>query len=396
MSIRHRSKTKSLFGGGRAIGTSTRYPTQVYKGGIAKKIWMDDDPTLGFHFGDLTKPYPPKTAFKAYSHVVPSRLHGKDFRYNRTKYRFKHVPLPPFEGHGGHAVFMADGPLINQFYENLSPVKPRLDLPLFLWELRELPKLLRDTGQFLNGRVVSNPSDAVLAANFGWGPLLSDIRTMLDITKEMEEHIDRIMGVVLRKRAEMKLRSESHSWPSLAGSRYRMGYGKLDYNLRHYSTTTAWAVGKFNSIEMPPRPHDGLAAATRRAEGLDGRNLAAFMWNAFPWTWLIDYFASVGSFIEAFQGYQKMDIQHVCIMQRCIVKTSVEHDPPQYIVPDDSAGYFSDKVFKPGFAKNAYWRRNVYYHPKPGIYFTPFLTGKMLTNLAALATSSRGRYARTA
>lgn len=269
-----------------------------------------------------------------------------------------------------------------------------MDEALFLWELRELPSLLKGTGDILAGRARNPVSESILAANFGWIPLINDVRSMLNFAKEMNAHIERLLKAVREKRIEGSLGTYDHSWQTLQGSRWASGYGKATYHLQHTANTSTWGVAKINSINLPPYVSESAIERINRALGHTWEQRPITFWNAVPFSWLIDYFFSVGEWIEATIANISCDIDHFCLMQRCEVETRFIEEGQAYLVPDDDNPEFAGRTIVPGYAKNVYWTRRVFYDPKPGIDFFPFLSGKQLANLVALATSSRARYAR--
>jgi hypothetical protein len=293
--------------------------------------------------------------------------------------------------HCGYGGFQNWGVLQNEFLARLNPDRPVLDLPLFLWELRELPSLLWDSGNFLLRRPGVNLSDAVLAVNFGWAPLLSDLSKLFNLAEAIQARMAFFEKVARDKRIEVKLPSSSYVSSTGTLTAYLHGFGEIiRFNRRFDVEQTAWGVANLKSFTPPPALSDdsGMSQWQRAnaALGLSGsRANLSTIWNMIPWSWLVDYFLSVGSWIEATGGYQYYDLDHCCLMQRVETRTTTR------VV---STTNLKDKP-TPGRGKSIQWERRVIFSPVARIYATPLLSGKQFTNLVALATSSRRRYSRS-
>ena len=86
------------------------------------------------------------------------------------------------------------GYLVTQALANVNPSNPLVDVPLFLFEFKDFPGMLKNAGDILSGiRNISkgiNPkhaNDGFLAYQFGWAPLFSDLRKLLNFAKEFEK-----------------------------------------------------------------------------------------------------------------------------------------------------------------------------------------------------------------
>lgn len=336
--------------------------------------WMEDDP-IG------SAPYHDKPAKHRFTRRKLLTISGRDRRHGTTRATFQNYAIAyPIQSPMPSHIWQNWGLLKNKSLAQLSP-SPPVDVPLFLWELRELPKLLRDTGQFLMGRR-TNPGDAVLAANFGWGPLLSDLRTFLNFIEESEKQEMRIKSLEKTKRLEVKLSSDSNSSPPDSGTTFNIGYVLSKVSRSYEQEVRAWAVAKIkSSIPLPPINRDLKSALTRALRHQSPETI----WNAIPWTWLIDYCFNIGTFIAATRGYLSYDLDNICIMQRSEARYRYEFV---------QLNFFEGSIH-PGSNLSTEWQRRVYWDPKPGIYLTPILSGKQLSNLVALGVSSRPRYSQT-
>lgn len=189
--------------------------------------------------------------------------------------------------------------------ERLNPNYSNIDLPVSIFELRELPALLYEVGKAsLKAFAKGN-----LTFQFGVMPVVSDLVKLVEFGKAFEKRYEdfrklRDKGGYLRK---VKL------WD---GSVHENGSSVITTNSspstffcshRLVSTVTTRSVWGYGTIladsSFNPRKIDDrqLKFLTRRA--VLGSNLSlSAAWNALPWSWLIDWFSDIGSFLAANKG----------------------------------------------------------------------------------------------
>lgn len=198
---------------------------------------------------------------------------------------------------------------------NANPNKPVVDLPLFLWELRELPDLLRYIGsleaRLQRGRTLPRAAEGYLSYRFGWDPLLSDLASLLALKKATENvahYFEQIRRGHRLKRNLYTFSDEIHAAPYY--------YKQIDSTClrRTKIQVRCWYTAKISSDESYWVGRDINETAFYSALGLNGLRLAT-VWNALPWTWLIDYFHSLGDFVSAHSGVIPFKMTNLCIMR---------------------------------------------------------------------------------
>jgi hypothetical protein len=61
-----------------------------------------------------------------------------------------------------------------------------------------------------------------------------------------------------------------------------------------------WGYTIWNTTESYPKTDEELMAYARRTVfGMTGHSLGVSAWNLMPWSWMIDWFANVGTFLQA-------------------------------------------------------------------------------------------------
>jgi hypothetical protein len=202
---------------------------------------------------------------------------------------------------------------VNSALAVINPNKPVIQLPLFLWELREFPKMLRDLGRVLQGGSrLSDLPGAHLAWQFGWAPLLQDLGTLINLAFEIEEQQRRFHRMMNSKRRYGTILDEDGI------SRYGTSTGAVGVSeswcyIRHTRKVWWCAIWEPQS-DVPTFPLNGAFEQYKRALGLN--QPASMLWNAVPWSFAIDYFVNVSSYLEATEGIGKFKPATICFMER--------------------------------------------------------------------------------
>jgi len=226
----------------------------------------------------------------------------------------------------------------------LNPVQPDFTAAASLYELRELPGLLKDLTRgvmtamedFLKRGVVppgvnpelwrrwlgkspdvsslSKTAQWHLALSFGWLPVLSDIRNFLKARKDLHKRLAQVIRdaerPVRRRRQLRKDVNEHWTYTYVHGSSYNPymspslnAYAYADEGVARTVVTVnsidnMWAMAKFRYF-LPPGPRDEAWSRNMRRRIMGGRITPHALYSVLPWSWLVDYFVGVGDFIKA-------------------------------------------------------------------------------------------------
>lgn len=270
--------------------------------------------------------------------------------------------------------------LSTKAYANLNPNTPVADLPLFIFELKELPRLLKDGLGVLSGKVKpSQVAGGYVAYSFGVAPLVKDVMSLLDFAKQANKR--RIYIQQLRNGHRLR-RSIGGGSVDFVGPSFDM-YPNLEWQKRGKCTWKAWYTAKVSSTyDIPPAsPDDSLFSdpAFKAAYGLQGLSASA-VWNAVPWSWLIDWFANIGDYLEANRGGIPFTVSKFSIMRETIVHTEVATIKNSHgFAISGGRGIFHQKS-----------RGSAYHVPLPGFRET-FLSNHQAGILASLSTAGAFR-----
>lgn len=262
----------------------------------------------------------------------------------------------------------------------MNPSKPSVDLPVFIFELKDFPRMLQQLGRVLSGK--ARPSDVAggyVAYSFGWAPLISDLGKLLKLSKLIDDRARQLKRLEDRRGLRKKLGKHgpsTRSQPDYSVSTAIIG-GQPAYKASRQiiESGTYWATGKVNLLGKLPSGFDERRwLAARAALGL---NLsAASLWEAMPWSWLIDYFSNVGDILDTQRGFIPISYKEICVMATIIVedKLSGGETRPGLTVTG-------------GTLKTTYKLRSVYIAPSPSIHFDSILTMHQTAILGSLASA---------
>lgn len=286
----------------------------------------------------------------------------------RNNLRFSDFPFP------------ADMPtredMALKLIKDSNPNQPHVDVPGFLAELREFPKLVnRGTKEivdhFKNLRVSKGLASANLASQFGWNPLIGDLVKLVRFQDAVDQRIKfldsvRDNGFVKVKRTLYKGATQA-SFVSPEG--IPVWYGR--------TVKMSGYVSWYTDFLLPSDGSSMRKLAWRAIHGLNGVSLST-AWNLMPWSWLIDWFSNVGDILES----QRNDIpfQHTSPRIMTHMKAQGHHEQFQAGIHKISEGVFTHE------------QKSRHVTPLPGIQAQlPFLTNGQFSILASLALLRRKR-----
>lgn len=194
-----------------------------------------------------------------------------------------------------------------KLYDAMKPTKPPYSLANIVAELRELPRMLLD----LKNLWRYSPRDVArnhLGWHFGWVPLVSDALSIVKAQQNLQKRIDWLIrnnGKWIRRRTSVHETStnETGDWVN-DSSAFNEIFVNSFYKSRPQSRTTLkmvdryWASAQFRYFLPRVPPGVALSAVVKRS--LQGFHpvKAYQIWNAIPWTWLVDWCLNVGDILE--------------------------------------------------------------------------------------------------
>jgi hypothetical protein len=253
-----------------------------------------------------------------------------DGKYMTTFQASNHATHLPFAG------LPSDNEVAINTLAVSNPSRPSIDVPLFLYELREIPdclkyltSYLKRTGQPLPFDVVRDVGGLVLTAEYGVKPLVSDIKKLFDFAQHVKRAEDRIRRLYSPGGIHSKVRmggkeavyvSHARSTPVLDSAGGYVMNGVVDtITTRSIWGTTRWSPDP--AKPMPQTDEEMMALVRRVAFGADVS--VQTLWNAMPWSWLADWAGNMGSYLGTFRNTVPAVHSKVCVMRHTKTTQSI-------------------------------------------------------------------------
>lgn len=204
------------------------------------------------------------------------------------------------------------------WYGRMAPVVGEFSLSTFLGELREgLPKLIPS--------IISRAHFARAAGNdylnveFGWKPLLDDLRKIAEILLSASYGLYKPLGAYHRRRELQPVKTFSRTDVSNSlgfqmWGNYLSGLNLIPSSITPTQATrfdiwgqhivkselTRWYEGEFTYI--PKASFDPKNYFDRLETLLDPELTPSALWELTPWSWLTDWFFQIGGAISAMEA----------------------------------------------------------------------------------------------
>jgi hypothetical protein len=264
----------------------------------------------------------------------------------------------------------SDAILAAELLARTNPSRPVVDLPIAIYELREIPELLREEGnKIIRGLAAGN-----LALQFGIKPLISDLQSLMNFSDEVAKRQRE-----LERLAEGGLRRKRDLWSGSTTA------GPLSIIAQSGDGVTV-TIGVHKATQRKVWGHVVWTPDNPKLMKGDMRNLArkavlgltidfATAWNAIPWSWLVDWCGNVGDILTA---------------RRNIVGAS--HGPVQ-IMTQTTTTALASQTPETGFVTPGGWkevtkqRRSVVYVPVD--VQLPILSLRQLSILGSIGVTRR-------
>jgi hypothetical protein len=263
---------------------------------------------------------------------------------------------------------------------NANPNRPVVDIPVFLYELRELPGMIHHLGQLLkrNRRSFTDPysvSETYLGWTFGWRPLINDLISMVTFQKAIANRIAYLER--LRSKSSIRRSLGSLSSPNTQSATQVIAGGSKA-SVSGYTTTNTktevWYTMRMQLITDLSSVAAVREAAIRTVFGLELS--PATLWELVPWSWLVDWFTNFGQLLSLTRGIVEYRQSNLNLM----AKTTIEIN---HVLTSASAGIaLSGNTKATRILKQ---RKASVPHAFPALYM-PWLSYGQIGILGALAT----------
>lgn len=241
-----------------------------------------------------------------------------------------------------------------------NPSSPVVDVPAFIGELRDLPHLVKVAGD----NIIETVAKANLAYNFGWRPLVSDLMKMLNFNRHADARylqLKRLYNGGLSTKCKLEDGNGQAVINSTMNVANNLFWAANITKITKQTQYKCWGHAKWKPTTLPPSGGNvALYELARRATlGLYADPSTA--WELMPWSWLADWFGTIGDFLNASRNFIPAKCVQVNIMQQKETSFSADiqkypyvfwsEDDPHYVeffVPKSVTGKSISKARLPG------------------------------------------------
>lgn len=264
---------------------------------------------------------------------------------------------------------------------NLNPNKPDVDIPLFIFEMKDFPEMLKNLGDVLSSRKkLPVVPETALAYQFGWAPLISDLKTLLNLQKSIERRKALLQslagGAHFSRRLTPKNNEIAREVIKGGGNYFDVGFSDFAFtaDVETVAHQKVWYTAN-GKLTTPLPPADQLYDTSKWLTL--GINVStSTYWNSVPWSWLIDYFSNVGDFLNASRGTIGFTMSDICVMSRLEIVSKLTN-----------VGGKGGISATGGTRKGTYKQRRAYSLAFPWVTTKPFLSNGQVFNLGNLITA---------
>jgi hypothetical protein len=227
---------------------------------------------------------------------------------------YQHLPIPGKP---------SDNMLGAKLLAETNPSRPVIDLPIAVYELREIPQLLKKEGD----DIIRRGASLNLKYQFGIKPLVNDLVTLLNFSDEVAKRDKELAAL---QRSGLRRKRNLYQGEN-QGQTLRTVHSTDKFNIDVLSDVTTstkiWGFTVWKSENPGLMAGDRRALARKAVLGLTVDFSTA--WNAIPWSWLVDWCSNVGDILVATRNTVGAVHGPVWIMEKVdsFAKTSYPDDP---------------------------------------------------------------------
>jgi hypothetical protein len=186
----------------------------------------------------------------------------------------------------------------------MKPTKPNMSVANSIYELKDIPAMLRQRFHFNN---LHELGDYHLALQFGWLSLLKDTMDFVETQRKAQERLLWLLrhnGKPVRRRVELVSNDSDPVvtsgsaygalTPTLATQFYN---GQPTWEQKIWTHDRIWASARFRY--WLPRGPRNIAWTRKMLNRIYGFRVTPLsVYKAMPWTWLADWFFNVGQIVS--------------------------------------------------------------------------------------------------
>lgn len=323
-----------------------------------------------------------------------------------------HFPVPSANGRSAIAL---------EIISKTNPSAPAVSLPTFAAELKEIPSLIQSWGgkhiaktrkslsryataslkkhlpallreELQRGTSMRRAANSLARKSaegylvWRWviKPTISELSTMLQFMELVDERVKTLEGLrthgSINARCSLRTSSVETIPPTIVN--LQSAGALIQAEKSQTATSKEWGSVKWTVQKSTRLPGDSVQLrkqAQRLVLGITAFEGLATAWELMPWSWLIDWFFSVGTFVKAANNTVGLTFGDICWMRHTRCSTRYKY------LPERAPTYTWAKPTMPSESRERKLRivGMTVTNPFPPV-FTPFLNGKCWSVLGSL------------
>lgn len=226
-----------------------------------------------------------------------------------------YTPGLPYNITGTSARYHENEKFVLELCKRTYPLAPIYSVPVAIKEFVELSTLFSIA---MKG-FISYLGNSYLMYRFGWMSFYNDIRTLSNITRRIESRVREFNSMA--EHGDLRRRVDIYSVKSQEVATNQLWHSTYGITIRgdatYYYSYKVWGSVHWRPLPDYPMPVDDIGRwnlAVKSAFDL-GEVDPETMWNLIPWSWLIDYFVDLGSYLETLEYTKFLRPYDICIMR---------------------------------------------------------------------------------
>lgn len=257
---------------------------------------------------------------------VPPVYSAKNSNFEVRGVRPEKAETPSYDGYPARGTGQRDTEnvfYVNQLLARTHPFRSEYSVPVSMVEMLDIASLFKVAARSFSELVGSS----YLQYRFGILQFVQDLNTLSSITKAIEARVKELSS--LNQHGGLRRNVKLAEFPYTTVQKDKVIWSTFGffvqadlYNSRRYtirgSVRWRWKDGVTVSLTKLEAFNEAVKAVFDLGE-LD----ASTLWNAIPWTWLVDYFVDVNSWLQANENTNWVEPYDICIIRK--MKTRTEY-----------------------------------------------------------------------
>lgn len=199
-----------------------------------------------------------------------------------------------------------------------NPSKAKVDVAVFIGELRDLPSLFKNVGDDM----FKYGANEYLKAQYGWKPLIKDLRNFFKVVNLVDKRMRNLERLNKDKLLRLPYRNKNPLVTVGSNTLFHKSTPMFPGWRAELKTETTWRRSRWATVSFKPEVPKNLVTLPSK-DMLSKVNQALYggvvdgatLWQLMPWSWLYDWSSNVGDFLAANRNVVGAKVDDVTLME---------------------------------------------------------------------------------